>query len=105
MKKLTKSSMECCFFIWLARNNKDWSQPAANCKLNDSSKETCNSASSMSSLKQTTKPMSNGRSIRPVDFINKGNTCYNNSILQILSAVPTLWNRVPSEENTLSHML
>ena len=49
--------------------------------------------------------MSNTKSIRPVGFINKGNTCYANSILQILSVVPNLWSRVPSESNTLSPML
>ena len=42
IKKLSKSSMECSFCIWLARNNKEWT-PAANCKLNNSSKETYNS--------------------------------------------------------------
>ena len=97
--------MECSFCIWLARNNKEWA-PAANCKLSDSSKETYNSQSSMSSLKQTTKPGSNAKLLRPVGFINKGNTCYANSILQILSVIPTLWNRLPSESNnTLSPML
>ena len=97
--------MKCFFCIWLARNNKEWTPSATNCKLNDSSKETYNSQSSMSSLKQTTKPGSNAKSLRPVGFINKGNTCYANSILQILSVIPTLWNRVPSESNTLSPML
>ena len=38
IKKLSKSSMECSFCIWPARNNKEWT-PAANCKLNDSSKK------------------------------------------------------------------
>ena len=104
IKKLSKSSMECSFCIWLARNNKHWN-PAANCKLNDTSKETCNSPSSLSSPKQTNKSVSNTKSVRPVGFINKGNTCYANSILQILSVVPNLWNRVPSESNTLSPML
>ena len=59
----------------------------------------------MSSPKQITKPGSNAKSIQPVGFINKGNTCYANSILQILSVIPTLWNRVPSKSNTLSPML
>ena len=45
------------------------------------------------------------KSLRPVGFINKGNTCYANSILQILSVIPTLWNRASSESNTLSPML
>ena len=105
IKKLSKSSMECSFCIWLARNNKDWTPSTANCHLNDPSKETCNSPSSLSSLKQTIKPVSNAKSTRPVGFINKGNTCYANSILQVLSVVPNLWNRFPSESNTLSSML
>ena len=96
--------MECSFCIWLARNNKEWT-PAANCKLNNSSKETDNSQFSMSSFKQTTKPESNAKSLRPVGFISKGNTCYANSILQILSVILTLWSRVPSESNTLFPML
>ena len=104
IKKGSKSSMECSFCIWLARNNKEWT-PAANCKLNESSKETYNSESSMSSLKQTTKPWSNAKLLRPVGFITKGNICCANFILQILSVIPTLWNRVPSESNTLSPML
>ena len=98
IKKLSKSAMECCFCIWLARNTKEWAPPATNCKLNDSSKETYNSPSSTWSLKQTNKPVSNAKSIRPVGFINKGNTCYANSILQILSfCLPSgresLWNQ------------
>ena len=61
--------------------------------------------SSLSSLKQTINHVSNTKSTRPVGFINKGNTCYANSILQVLIVVPNLWNRVPSESNTLSPML
>ena len=105
MKKLSKSSMECSFSIWLARNNKDWTPSTVNCHLNDPSKETYNSPSSLSSVKQTIRPVSNAKLTRPVGFINKGNTCYANSILQVLSVVPNLWNKVPSESNTLSPML
>ena len=80
--------MECSFCIWLARSNKDWTPSTANCNLKKSS---------LSSLKQIIKPVSNTKSTHPVGFINKGNTCYANSILQVLSVVPNLWNRVPSE--------
>ena len=104
IKKLSKSSIECSFCIWLARN-KDWTPSAVNCHLSDPSKETCNSPSSLSSLKQTIKLVSNAKSTHPVGFINKGNACYANSILQVLSVVPNLWNRVPSESNTFSTML
>ena len=103
-KKLSKYSMECSFCIWLARNNKHWNL-AANCKPNDPSKETCNSPTYLSSPKQTNKSVSNIKSVRPVGFINKGNTYYANSILQILSVVRNLWGRVPSESNTLLPML
>ena len=54
---------------------------------------------------ETTKPGSNAKSFLPVGFTNKDNTCCANSILQILSVIPTLWKRVPSESNTLSPML
>ena len=91
------------FCIWLARN-KDWTSFAANCKLNHLSKEMCISGSFLSSFKQTIKPKSNAKSIHPVGVINKGNTCYANSILQILSVVPNFWNRVPSELNTFLPM-
>ena len=101
IKKLSKSSMECSFCIWLARNNKEWT-PATNCKLNDSSKETYNAQSSVSSLKHTAKPGSNAKSLRPVGFINKGNTCYANSILQILSVIPTLWNTLSPMSRAIS---
>ena len=57
------------------------------------------------SPKQITKSVSNTKSIRPVGFINKGNTCYANSTLQFLSVMPNLWSRVPSESNTLPPML
>ena len=97
--------MECLFCIWLARNNKDRTPSTANCNLNDPSKETCNSPSSLSSLKRTIKPVSNTKSTHPVGFISKGNMCYGNSVLQVLSVVPNLWNRVPSESNTLLPML
>ena len=90
LQRLSKSLMECSFCIWLARNNKDWAPSTAFCKFNDLSKETCNPPSSLSSLKQNIKPASNAKLTCPVGFINQGNTCYTNLILQVLSVVSNL---------------
>ena len=95
--------MECSFCIWLARNNKEWTS-TTNLNVKDSLKESCNSPS-MPYPKQKIKPVSKANSFHLVGFINKGNTCYTNSILQVLSVMPTLWNRAPSESNHLSPML
>ena len=103
-KKFSNSSMECSFCICLARNSKDWT-PTTKLKFKDSLKETCNSPCCRPYMKQNTKPVSKANSICPVGFINKGNTCYANSILQILLVMPSLWNRVLSESNHLSPML
>ena len=73
IKKLSKCSMECSFCIWLVRNNKEWTHSAANCKLNNLLKATSSSPSSKSYPKQTSKPVSNEKSIQPVGFINQGN--------------------------------
>ena len=105
IKNLSKSCMECCFSIWLARNNKEITPSAAKCNLNSSSLETSNLPTSLLSLKQSTKPVSNAKSIQPVGFIIKGNTCNCNSILQIFIVIPTLWKRVPLEMKTLSPIL
>ena len=72
------------FFIWLARNNKQWTR-TTQCKVKDSLKETYNSPSPRPYLKQKTKPVAKANSICPVGFINKGNTCYANSVLQVLT--------------------
>ena len=104
IKNFSKSSMECSFCIWLARNNKEWTS-TTNLKVKDSLKESCNSPSPMPYPKQKIKPVSKANSIRPVGFINKGNTCYANSILQVLSVILTPRNRVPSESNHISPML
>ena len=86
--------MECSFCIWLARNNKDWSPSTASCNINDPLKENCNSPSSLSSLKQIIKPVSNAKSTNPAALISKGNTlCKFHLVGRVVS---NLWNRVPS---------
>ena len=104
IKNISKSSTECSFCFWLARNNKKWTF-TTNLKVKDSLNESCNSPSPRPYPKQNIKPVPKTNSICPIGFINKGNTCYANSILQVLSVMSMLWNRVPSESNHLSPML
>ena len=94
--------MECSFCIWLARNNKAWSTKEIDLSLktpedplvHQNSPSTPSKASSL----KINSPL-------PVGIINKGNTCYINAIPQTLSALPWLWNRVPSESPSLSPLL
>ena len=76
-----------CLYILLAvkkqRNNKEWTA-TTNLKVKDSLKESCNSASPRPYPKQNIKPVPKANSICPVGFVNKGNTCYANSMLQVL---------------------
>ena len=101
---LSKSSMECSFCIWLAKNNKEWT-PTTNLKMKLYLKEIYYSSSSMPYLNQNIKSVSKANSIFPGGFINKGNVWYVNSILQVSSVMPSLWNRVPSKLNQFFPML
>ena len=102
IKQLSKCSMECSFCIWLARNNKAWSSKEIDLSLKTPEdplvhQNPLSTTSKRNSLK-TNSPL-------PVGFINKGNTCYANAILQVLSVLPSLWIRVPSESSSLSPLL
>ena len=104
VKTFSKSSMESSFCIWLARIKKEWTSTTY-LKVKDSLKESCISPSPRPYRKQNIKLVLKGNSISPVGFINKGNTSYANSILRVLSVIPTSRNRVPSESNHFSPML
>ena len=95
IKQLSKCSMECSFGIWLARNNKAWFS-----KEIDLSLKTPEDPLAHQNPQSTTS-----KTPLPVGFINKGNTCYANAILQVLSVLPSLWIRVPSESSSLSPLL
>ena len=94
--------MECCFCIWLARNNKAWSTNDIDLSL-----KTTEDPLAYQNLFPTPSKASSLKinSPFPVGFINKGNTCYSNAILQTPSVFPSLWNRVPSESPSLSPLL
>ena len=74
IRNFSKSSMECSFCVWLARNNKEWTS-TTNLKVKDPLKESYNSQSPRSCPKQNIKPDSKANSVCSIGFINKGNTC------------------------------
>ena len=102
IKQLSKCSMECSFYIWLARNNKVWSSKEIDLSLKTTEDPLVDRNPPPTTFKAN--PIRTN-SFLPVGFINKGNTCYSNAILQPLIVLPSLWNRVPSESSCLSPLL
>ena len=94
--------MECFFCIWLARNNKAWSTKEINISLKILGDPLVYQNPPSTPSKENSLKIN---SPLPVGFINEGNTCYADMILQTLSVLPPLWNRVPSESPYLSPLL
>ena len=102
---LRKISIESSFYIWLSRDSKVWNAPNLQSESNNQKIPTNN--------KKKSRPVENNIDIdctvqrekvieRHASFINKGNTCYANSILQILSTIPSFWCQGSSESGPIS---
>ena len=109
-KSLSCISMKASFYIWLARNSSGWSSNTPLITIEDAnfaaagSKSTNPSRDSRSSntASESSQPTRNLRKCdqqhtKHPDFFNKRNTCYANSILQALSAIPPFWCQSASE--------
>ena len=100
-------SMECSFYIWLHRNSKDWTTKELHkydCQNNEPVPR--KQKPSNSGLKNPSKSVI--VSVPPskhAGFVNKGNTCYVNSMLQSLSVIPSFWNQQSSQHGTISPLL
>ena len=109
-RKLGQTSMKCSFCIWLARNSKEkeWSEDIS--VSSDHSTSTASGVEKSLTPPSAEKPSKVSFNVAPTvaskapkksvkgeirikhaGFYNKGNTCYANSILQVLSAIPPLW--------------
>lgn len=92
-KSLSSVSLQASFAIWLSRKSKAWNGQSPESKIHS-----CSSKSSHSSL-PTSEP-SNVSVTKPypdrTGFVNKGNTCYANAILQTFSVLPFIWSQSDS---------
>lgn len=102
-KALGWTSLSASFVIWLARDSKEWADPP---KTSPSVEQV--KAKSRISL-PASKPFKQSSSIPAatsrVGFVNKGNTCYANAILQALSTLPSLWSQWASECDRVSPLV
>ena len=91
--------MKKSFEIWLCRNSKSWS-------LTDESFGPCQKDCSSVPIVKPSFPKRSWspKPIRKVakrrGFLNKGNTCYANAILQCLSLFPSFWSDSPSSSDS-----
>ena len=109
-KKLGHTSMTASFCIWLSRQNKVWTQDVPTLAPTLSPKSQENNGRTKCKVKPPrppTKASVHKSKINAVHagFINKGNTCYANSILQAISVIPSLWSQWPSESPQLSPLV
>ena len=108
--------MKASFYILLARNSFSWSSKTSLITIEDTnlsaacSKNTNTSRNSQRSNKaflssQATRNLrkSNQRTKHP-GFVNKGNTCYVNSVLQALSTIPSFWCQSAIKSSFLSSL-
>ena len=105
LKTVSKLSMESSFCIWLARDNVAWQSVELNAPLPNTHPPESLSPSIPKAKIKNSLPNSLTCSKSPVGFINKGNTCYANTILQALSVIPLLWRTSSAEFAQLSPLL
>ena len=106
LKTVNKLSMESSFCIWLAaRDNAAWRSVELNSPLTKTHPPESSSPSTPKAKIKSSLPNSLTRSKSLFGFINKGNTCYANSILQALSVIPLLWRTSSVESAQLFPLL
>ena len=112
-KVLSRTSMEASFCIWLARDNHNWAETNVCLKQSLSKHQKDPTLPKLSSHK-TPAPVNSQVSSQPKGkqlsalhqgFVNKGNTCYANAILQTISVLETFWRQRVSENMLFSPLV
>ena len=83
--------MESSFCIWLDRDSVVWQSVELNSPLTNTPRPESSSPLILKAKIKNNLQNSPAPSKSPVGFINKGKTCYANTILQEFSVVPLLW--------------
>ena len=96
--------MESSFCIWLARDIVALQSVELNAPLPNTHPESFSPSIPKAQIKDSL-PNSLTPSKSPGGFINKEKTCYANTILQALSAIPLLWRTFSVESVQLSPLL
>ena len=100
--KITECLTKCSFCIRLARNNQAF--PSKEIDISFKTPEVA-LAHEIPLLTTSKAKYLRTNSFILVGFVNKGNTCYSSVILQVLSVLPSFWNRAPSESSSSSLLL
>ena len=109
LSELTSTAIQCSFVIWLNRGNKIWNEQATS--TFDIHRK---APRKQTPFKSKVSKHSNGKYSQPLSkfyrpgFINKGNTCYMNALLQALSVLTGFWSTLPalaSEEQDISPLV
>ena len=97
LSELTSTAIQCSFVIWLNRDNKIWNEQATS--TFDIPKK---APRKHIPFKNKVSKHSNAKYSQPLSkfsragFINKGNTCYMNALLQALSVLTGFWYTLPA---------
>ena len=107
VKRLGKVSMESSFYIWMHRNSKEWTCESSTISSANKKEvpKSCNKSRDQTRNPKSASPNSvkqNGQLSTHSGFINKGNTCYINAILQVMSVLPSFWCQQPSQTGRIS---
>ena len=97
MKSLSIASIKASFYIWQCRDSNSWKDPGTTSQQISKTFENSIKQKHPRKYETPNKTKSSGKTVTGnVGLINKGNTCYINSCIQCLNAMPEFWSNMSS---------